>query len=562
MRIKIAILFLFVFSALAQTMRVDGRVYLEGETVHDSIEVAFERTAPSPLSYTVFTNATGYYSNDIVIGIYNVTLSKPNYLSVYLEDISVYSSTTLPDTTLEFGGLSGALAGTLAMGTYEVGMDIYVPVGETLVIEPGTILHFRDNVEFTVNGLLLAEGTETDSIIFTRIDSTSPRWGGILLEDGADNSRISYCVLEYSYPYGIKVSNVDGYLITNSMFEHCVAYALNIEYSEGRIQEVLIQNNYSGIYLEADESIISKTIIQNNTRKGIAIGWGKSTSIENCRIINNTNWESEDAGIYCLSCNPETRIVNTHIIGNTKGGGILLGFYAPTILNCLIADNYPFGISSGSLDPDFFNNNLWNNGSNFLGSGSEWLGVNVTTNSNGDSCDPYYNIQFDPMFADTATGDYHLLEGSRCLDAGDEFVIISSDTFWAPLEDFEGTLRPFGPRWDIGAYEGYVSGIGELPAERPTNLSLSAYPNPFNSSVRISIDCRGLIDQTPAVEVFDIAGRMVGRIPPAPLNKGGVEQSEQGVYIWQPASSIGSGVYLVRARFGDNMVAEKIVYIK
>ncbi|MGC9315371.1 MAG: hypothetical protein ACP5G4_07060, partial [bacterium] len=54
------------------------------------------------------------------------------------------------------------------------------------------------------------------------------------------------------------------------------------------------------------------------------------------------------------------------------------------------------------------------------------------------------------------------------------------------------------------------------------------------------------------IEVFDVNGRRVGRIPPAPLIQGGVEQSEtEGLYVWRPAPSLPSGVYLVRARLGS-----------
>ena len=111
-----------------------------------------------------------------------------------------------------------------------------------------------------------------------------------------------------------------------------------------------------------------------------------------------------------------------------------------------------------------------------------------------------------------------------------------------------------------GIWSDFTS-IAEVP--RPQDFALSAYPNPFNSAVNISVDCRGLINQTPTVEIFDLAGRRVGRIPPAPLNKGGVEQSETGgLFVWQPDESVGSGVYLVHARMGDETTTSKIIYLK
>ncbi|MBI5060605.1 right-handed parallel beta-helix repeat-containing protein [candidate division KSB1 bacterium] len=47
------------------------------------------------------------------------------------------------------------------------------------------------------------------------------------------------------------------------------------------------------------------------------------------------------------------------------------------------------------------------------------IGLKLVTNANGDSADIYENIFEDPMFADTSNGDYSLLPGSPCIDAGD-----------------------------------------------------------------------------------------------------------------------------------------------
>ena len=47
-------------------------------------------------------------------------------------------------------------------------------------------------------------------------------------------------------------------------------------------------------------------------------------------------------------------------------------------------------------------------------------------------------------------GDYHLREGSPCIDAG--------TSEGAPTTDIEGNGRPYGAAFDIGAYE-----MGECP---------------------------------------------------------------------------------------------------
>jgi len=99
---------------------------------------------------------------------------------------------------------------------------------------------------------------------------------------------------------------------------------------------------------------------------------------------------------------------------------------------------------------------------------------------------------------------------------------------------------------------------------KPGKPAISAHPNPFNSAVTISLDCRSeSAEPLSTLEIFDINGRRVGRIPPAPLNKGGAEFSEAGgSFLWTPSTSLGSGVYLVRAKVSGEYVSKRIVYLK
>ncbi len=101
----------------------------------------------------------------------------------------------------------------------------------------------------------------------------------------------------------------------------------------------------------------------------------------------------------------------------------------------------------------------------------------------------------------------------------------------------------------------------------PSAVSISAFPNPFNSAVTIAIDCRGLINQTPTVEIFDVNGRMVedgtvGAYCIRPFDGSTRLTPTTQEYIWSPHESLPSGVYLVRATFGDEYSAKPVVYIK
>jgi hypothetical protein len=156
------------------------------------------------------------------------------------------------------------------------------------------------------------------------------------------------------------------------------------------------------------------------------------------------------------------------------------------------------------------------------------------------------------------------------------FRIIPSmeDTGWrAPLSiDWGAAINmrsnsEMPPFWiSHMAYISYTSPLSIEETPKPIAISLSAHPNPFNSAVSITVDCRGLINQTPTIEIFDMTGRMVAVIPvgdgsPVPSASGRGDLAPTR-FVWQPDASIGSGIYLVRATVGDESVTKRIVYLK
>jgi len=94
----------------------------------------------------------------------------------------------------------------------------------------------------------------------------------------------------------------------------------------------------------------------------------------------------------------------------------------------------------------------------------------------------------------------------------------------------------------------------------PEDFTISAFPNPFNSAVIISLSVIPGLVRNPEIEIYDLNGRIVETL--APLNKGGCPQGTGGILTWQPDASLGSGVYLVRARLGEESTSKRIVYLK
>jgi len=111
-----------------------------------------------------------------------------------------------------------------------------------------------------------------------------------------------------------------------------------------------------------------------------------------------------------------------------------------------------------------------------------------------------------------------------------------------------------------------ITGIEEKPSAKPAAFEISAYPNPFNSSVTISVG-EGL--RPSRIEVFDVNGRLIESVTEPVEVPGGAKLpstssgSGSRTFVWQPDASLGSGVYLVRVNKGlQPLVTKRVVYLK
>jgi hypothetical protein len=81
-------------------------------------------------------------------------------------------------------------------GTYIIEDTVVVPGGIVLNVEPGTKVLMKDAAALVVYGQLLAEGTESEPIRFTRFEE-GITWKQIMFVDAAD-SRLVHCIIEYA----------------------------------------------------------------------------------------------------------------------------------------------------------------------------------------------------------------------------------------------------------------------------------------------------------------------------------------------------------------------------
>ena len=276
----------------------------------------------------------------------------------------------------------------------------------------------------------------------------------------------------------------------------------------------------------ANSAVAGLTITNGSALLGGAIHCynNSSPSITNCVIT--TNSALFGGGIACANSNTKPRITNCNITANTAlagGGGFYLNACSPTIKNCIISGNAaPDGgaiYSHNNGYPLIINctitaNTAYNSAgaiycyksSNMTLSHSILWADNATTASEilignlgaGTSIHISYcdiqggrenvisengcivdwgqgNIDLDPHFVNISylsanqvftPGDYHLLDDSPCIDAGDpDFVTEPGET------DIDGNLRISGAKIDIGADE-VVTSIAAIVKIMPKTLNL------------------------------------------------------------------------------------------
>lgn len=247
-----------------------------------------------------------------------------------------------------------------------------------------------------------------------------------------------------------------------------------------------IQNNQNG-----DITVIGNTIEGNSGSgsNGIRLQNNGNGIIvfESNTVANNDNPLASEGGASLGSNgNGEIQVANNVVYDNSaglRGGGINVSAAAETIN---VVNNTVFGNSvedstgvgggiyigtgSNTLEINLFNNILYSNSAVAADSGADLLvildGATVQLFNNDFTqscfgmaspfnCDPATvaglsqggNIDTDPLFVDSANGDFQLQADSPAIDAGD----LSAPGL--PALDFAGNPRVVNGQVDIGAFE-------------------------------------------------------------------------------------------------------------
>ncbi len=432
--------------------------------------------------------------------------------------IAIMSLSANAETVIPAGDVSGVWR--MAGSPYMINGDITIPSGETLTIYPGVTVFFESWYKLTVNGRLMAVGSEGDSIHFTATPPGpgEPGWLGIRFINAEEGSRLQYSIIDnakatagdpYDRGAGIYIYNSNPVISNSTIKNNQAKYrgaGIYIEASNPSIRDNLIADNLVGYFasgyggaiyaLNSQPEILNNVItgnrivasngyIGNGHGAGGAIYLNGSDAVIARNLIagnsvtasGNTGTTSKGGALALRSSDPQ--IINNTFYDNptiifsspVEGGAINLYYSSPVIKNNIIAGNSGSGIhfenSSGAAVSynDFSGYGVNFSGSSFPGG----LGYVSTVNGNGDPSDVYYNIFLEPMFNSPVSGDFSLQSVSPAIDAGDPGSARDPDSTFADLGAFyfhQGgltlTLTPHNPPIMIPALGGSFAFTAEL----------------------------------------------------------------------------------------------------
>ncbi|MBQ6616351.1 MAG: carboxypeptidase regulatory-like domain-containing protein [Thermoguttaceae bacterium] len=339
--------------------------------------------------------------------------------------IDIAESVNMKYVTITTSGIIFSNETWFSGQVYRVTGDVTVANGATLTIQPGAIVKFNSGTSLIVQsgGTLNAQGTVAQPIVFTSIKDDE--YGGDTNEDDGF----------YSPAAGdwTRIACTGGTIV----MDHCkVMYGGNTPSSNGALylrqgtwelkNSWVSQSKYTAIHLEAGSFSAENTIICD--------------SLMGVNVHYFSGPESSSSRAFFTNCT----------ISDLTDGIRMHG--TGTFTNCIIAN-----ISSQFT----LNNNSSTRYQNCIFWNPTGFGPQTCQYASGT------NRWANPLFRNASAGDYYLMAGSPCIDAG------TSDG--APETDITGAPRandPYSGREgvvDIGAYE-FVDGVVSAIDLEPVNV--------------------------------------------------------------------------------------------
>ncbi len=393
---------------------------------HAGIKIVLVPQSPFAERDSTYTNATGNFSFSVITGVYDLVYSYDEYQSITLPLRGIYEGAYIAMQTLAPDPISGSISGIMGPGFYRVDDTLRVETEDSLTIMPGTTILFDGDVVFEVNGVLLAEGTSIDSILF--YPSTTTNWQGIhLTGDQAGGSRFSYCRMLHATPHAVEISG-----------------------SSPQFVDTEFRNNNAG----------------NRNGAGVLVEDESAPLFKRCLFRGNT--AASGGGAVAVTNNAEAEFVQCTFVSNTGdyGSSAYIMDSSPTFNSCLFTnDNGQFlfalancaGLSIHHCLMDTENNLFY--GEQELPAG---MGVVDRVNASNDSTDIFFNLYCPPLLRNVNLRYYTLTVHSPALNAGDPDLPLDADYTVADIGAFPYTHQGAGSR-----FPETIHSFGELTIMEP-----------------------------------------------------------------------------------------------
>jgi hypothetical protein len=490
----------------------------------------------------------------------DMDVSYTGAVDVVTEAIVYTDDPAFPDRTSSWIGyvgthLSGGTSGswTSDLNPYEIQDTVCVPVGDTLTIKSGvnvskgllqvfgTIIvepgvRFRE-CAIEIYGTLRAHGTEADSIV------VSDGYGIRILggESSMSYVRISDCVANEGY-----YPNLKGHFYNTGGGLHVSGTQIYVEMSHCVIERnTAVRTRWNGGYHFVE-----------GHGGGVAVGGGAKVVLRDCQVSEN-RVVGFGSAVY-VSSGAELLLERCLVSGNRYGStyypekaGVLTVSYAKVeVFNCTFVDNHgtpngkgPLFYSMGYDTISVVNSILWQ-----LAWYNTYHGLPAVFTVHHTISQQLFpgegNRTADPLFVDSAGGDYHLRLYSPALGAGDPAFITT-----------------VGMLPDLGAYpriRHYPMSASESD-DRPLAFALHPnMPNPFNPSTQLRFD---LPASSPVrVDIYNAAGQRVQRLVDEYRSAG------RHTAVWdgydESGRPVASGVYVYRLISEHGIATRRMLLVR
>ena len=317
---------------------------------------------------------------------------------------------------------------------YNIRETVTVPDGHSLVIEPGVKVNIWFGQRLAIEGRLRAVGTESNritirggNVVFRNAGFSTLRW---VLVTECTNSGVRVWGTPLAIDHTVVANNEDtretstsgasgGGLLISARSTVSITRCEFRDNHAAEASDYYLQGRGGGIYVGDSSSvtIVASTFSGNRTDHGAAI---YATGGSRVHTINST----------------VTKSIGREAIKAETGSRIRME-------NCTVAENSE---SSVAVAGDVVLNSsiVWENGSAVSGVTATYCDIGVASDST--VYPGVGNIYADPGFTNSWGGNFSLVAGSSCIDAGDPDLSLDRDS----------TVRDMG----VSAFEEHWNQIG------------------------------------------------------------------------------------------------------